>query len=62
MARKDAEVLRGVAEMFENDDRERAVTLYQAAAAAGDSSAAERLSELAPDTSPGLKPQPSRQP
>ena len=62
IARKDAEVLRGVAEMFENDDRERAVTLYQAAAAAGDSSAAERLSELAPDTSPGLKPQPSRQP
>lgn len=37
--------------MFEDDDRERAVTLYQAAAAAGDSQAAKRLSEWAPDTS-----------
>ena len=49
--RKDAEVLRGVAETFEDDDRERAVILYRAAAAAGDSQAAERLSEWGTDTS-----------
>jgi hypothetical protein len=51
IARKDAEVLRGVAETFEDDDRERAVILYRAAAAAGDFQAAERLSEWGTDTS-----------
>jgi hypothetical protein len=47
IARKDAEVLRGVAETFEDDDRDRALTLYEAAAAAGDSQAAKRVSALA---------------
>lgn len=51
IARRDAEILRRVAEIFEDDDRERALTLYQAAAAAGDSQAAKRVSELAPNRS-----------
>jgi hypothetical protein len=56
IARKDGKALRELAETFESDDRERAMTLYQAAAAAGDYPATDGLSDWPRSDEPSDRP------